>query len=137
MHKNFLILGLFGVSLGACSRGPRPVTVSSLEQARCMGVSDSLSRYVSADALPFAHLSGTPRVLPAPPALRRGDSITVEFLVQATGLADPSTLEIFGTRDPGFTRSVQKLLAESTFLPGRVLGCNVLSRYNLVVKPAA
>lgn len=137
MHRKVAIRALFAVSLVACAGGPRPITVSSAEQARCVGVSDSLSRYVSTDALPFAHLVGTPRVLPAPPALRRGDSITVEFLVQATGLADASTLEIFGTRDPGFTRSVQKLLAESSFLPGRVSGCNVLSRYNLVVKPAA
>jgi hypothetical protein len=136
MQQKFVILAMFGAALVACSRGPRPVTVSSLEQARCMGVSDSLSRYVSADALPFAHLAGTPRVLPAPPALRRGDSITVEFLVLPTGLADPTTLEIVGTTDPGFTRSVQQLLAKSSFLPGRVSGCNVLSRYNLVVKPA-
>ncbi|HEY6090237.1 MAG TPA: hypothetical protein VD771_10675 [Gemmatimonadaceae bacterium] len=137
MQKKFVIFALFGVSLVACSRGPRPITVSALEQARCVGVSDSLSRYVSADALPFAHLVGTPRILPAPPALRRGDSITVEFLVLPTGLADPTTLEIVGTTDPGFTRSVQQLLAQSSFVPGRVSSCNVLSRYNLVVKPAA
>ena len=137
MHKNFLILGLFAVSMAGCAGGPRPITVSSAEQARCVGVSDSLSRYVSADALPFAHLVGTPRILPAPPALRRGDSITVEFLVLPTGLADPTTLEIRGTNDPGFTRSVQQLLAKSSFVPGRVSSCNVLSRYNLVVKPAA
>ena len=130
-------IALVAVAVSACASGPRPLSVSAVEQARCAGVSDSLSKYTSSDALPFAHLIGTPRVLPVPPALRRGDSVAVEFLVRPDGLADASSMEVTGTSDPAFVRSVLRLLAESSFIPGRVNGCNVLSRYNLVVKPAA
>jgi hypothetical protein len=135
MNKNFLLLGsaLASLTLSACARAPRPVTASP----ECAAASDSLSKYVSIDALPFAHLIGTPRVLPVPPSVRRGDSITVEFVVRPDGLADPSSVEITGSNDQTFARQVLRFVTESRFIPERVMGCNVLSKYNLVIKPTA
>jgi hypothetical protein len=137
MNRNCLLLASVAAMVAACASGPRPLAVSPAEQARCAGVSDSLSKYVSADALPFAHLSGSPRVLPAPPALRPGDSVFVEFVVRPDGLADAGSIEISGPSDPAFVESVRRFMTASSFIPGRVSGCNVVSKYNLVVKPAA
>jgi hypothetical protein len=137
MSRSFLVLASVGVALFACASGPRRVALSPAEAARCATVQDTLSKYVSTDALPFAHLIGTPRVLPAPPALRPGDSIAVEFVVRADGLADPSSVDIAGSNDLGFVRSVLRFVTESRFIPARVNGCDVLSKYNLVIKPAA
>lgn len=137
MNRNFLLLALLAITLSACASRPRPITVSPAERLRCAGVSDSVSKYVSMDALPFAYLVGTPRVLPVPPALRPGDSITVEFLVLPEGLADPSSVEINGSSDPAFARSVLQLVTESSFVPARLTDCNVLSKYSLVIKPTA
>ena len=117
----------------AYSRAPGPLTVTPV----CAAASDSLTKYVSKDALPFAHLIGTPRVLPVPPGLRRGDSVAVEFVVQPTGVADPTSVEITGSTDPAFTRDVLRFVTESRFIPATVTGCNVVSKYNLVIKPAA
>jgi hypothetical protein len=135
MNKNVLLLASAGATfvLLACARAPRPVTVSPA----CAAASDSLSKYVSIDALPYAHLIGTPRVLPVPPSLRRGDSITVEFVVRPDGLADPSSVAITGSNDQTFARQVLRFVTESHFIPERVMGCNVLSKYNLVIKPTA
>jgi hypothetical protein len=135
MNKTCLLLlwVTVTVTLAACARGPRPLTVSPA----CAGVSDSLSKYVSMDALPFAHIIGTPRVLPVPPTLRRGDSIAVEFVVRPDGLADPTTVEITGSKDQAFARNVLRFVTESRFMPATVTGCNVLSKYNLIIKPAA
>lgn len=135
MNKNLLFLasGTVIVIAAACSRAPRPLPVSPA----CAGASDSLSKYVSKDALPFAHIIGTPRVLPVPPGLRRGDSVSVEFVVQPSGLGDPSSVEIVGSTNPGFTRDVLRFVTESRFIPATVSGCNVVSKYNLVIKPAA
>jgi hypothetical protein len=137
MNGNFLLLASLSVTLFACASGSRRVALPPAEAARCASVQDTLSKYISTDALPFAHLIGTPRVLPAPPALRRGDSIAVEFVVRPDGLADPSSVDIAGSNDPGFARSVLQFVTESRFIPARVSGCDVLSRYNLVIKPAA
>jgi len=135
MNKNLLLIasGTVIVALAACSRAPRPLAVSPA----CSAASDSLTKYVSKDALPFAHIIGTPRVLPVPPGLRRGDSVAVEFVVQPTGLADPASVEIAGSADREFTRDVLRFVTESRFIPATVTGCNVLSKYNLVIKPAA
>jgi hypothetical protein len=76
-------------------------------------------------------------VLPVPPSLRRGDSITVEFVVRPDGLADPSSVAITGSNDQTFARQVLRFVTESHFIPERVMGCNVLSKYNLVIKPTA
>lgn len=135
MNKNFLLVALAvaALTLSACARAPRPVALSP----ECAAASDSLSKYVSIDALPFAHLIGTPRVLPVPPSLRRGDSISVEFVVRPDGLADPSSVEIIGSNDQSFSRQVLQFVTESRFIPERGMGCNVLSKYNLVIKPTA
>ena len=135
MNKNLLLLAFGAVMVmpAACSRAPRPLAVTPV----CAAASDSLTKYVSKDALPFAHLIGTPRVLPVPPGLRRGDSVAVEFVVQPTGIADPSSVEINGSTDPAFTRDVLRFVTESRFIPATVTGCNVVSKYNLVIKPAA
>lgn len=135
MNKNFLLLASVTATLAfsACASAPRPIAVSPA----CAAMSDSLSKYVSADALPFAHLIGTPRVLPVPPALRPGDSIAVEFVVRPDGLADPSSVVITGSSDQGFARNVLRFVTESRFMPATVTGCNVLSKYNLVIKPTA
>ncbi len=132
-HLLLLALGAVTITVGACSRAPRSTPISPV----CAAASDSLSKYVSKDALPFAHLIGTPRVLPVPPGLRRGDSIAVEFVVQPSGLADPASVEIRGSNDPAFTRDVLRFVTESRFIPATVTGCNVVSKYNLVIKPAA
>jgi hypothetical protein len=137
MIRDFVFFASAAVTVLACaSGGPRPISVSDAERARCAGVADSVAKYVSTDALPFAHLAGNPRVLPAPPALRRGDSVLVEFVVRPDGLADPGSMEISGPNDPSFAQSVVRFMTSSSFIPGRMNGCNVPSRYNLVVKPA-
>jgi len=138
MNRNFAFLASATLTVLGCASGggPRPIAISPAERARCAGVADSVSKYVSTDALPFAHLAGNPRVLPAPPALRRGDSVFVEFVVRPDGLADPSSIEITGPNDPSFQQNVLRFMTASSFIPGRVNACNVPSRYNLVVKPA-
>jgi hypothetical protein len=135
MNKNCLLLLSVAVTLtvAACASGPRPVAISPA----CAGVSDSVSKYVSIDALPFAHIIGTPRVLPVPPTLRRGDSIAVQFVVRPDGMADPTSVEITGSNDQAFARNVLRFVTESRFMPATVSGCNVLSKYNLIIKPAA
>ena len=138
MNRSFVVLASATLTVLGCASGggPRPISISPAERARCAGVADSVSKYVSTDALPFAHLAGNPRVLPAPPALRRGDSVFVEFVVRPDGLADPSSMDITGPNDPSFQQNVLRFMTASSFIPGRVNACNVPSRYNLVVKPA-
>lgn len=137
MNKDFLLLASAGVTItvlacaGASPPPPAPVSPA------CAALSDSLSKYVSMDALPFAHLIGTPTVLPVPPSLRRGDSIAVEFVVRPDGLADPGSVEITGSNDQAFAKQVLRFVTESRFIPERVQGCNVMSKYNLVIKPTA
>jgi len=135
MNTKFLLLvpGAFMAALAGCSRAPRPLGVTP----ECAAASDSLTKYVSRDALPFAHLVGTPRVLPVPPGLRRGDSVAVEFVVQPSGFGDPGSVEIMGSTDPGFRRDVLRFVSQSRFIPATVTGCSVTSKYNLVIKPAA
>jgi hypothetical protein len=125
---------LIAMVASACASGPRPTPLAPLDP-RCAAVSDSLSKYISADALPLAHLDGNPRTLPMPRAMQPGDSVEVDFVVLPTGVADTSTVSIIGDDDPRFVRSAVQFAAESRFTPAQVSGCNVLSRYNLIVKP--
>ena len=125
---------LIATVASACASGPRAVPLPPLDP-RCAAVSDSLSKYISADALPLAHLDGNPRTLPMPRAMQPGDSVEVDFVVLPTGVADTSTVSIIGDDDPRFVRSAVEFAAESRFTPAQVSGCNVLSRYNLIVKP--
>ena len=127
-------VGVAAVIVSACASGPKPLSITPEEEARCAGVSDSVSKYISEDALPLAHLEGTPRTLPVPASIRPGDSVAVDFVVRPDGMADTSTVIITGASDPQFARSAIQFATESRFTPARISGCNVLSRYNVVVK---
>jgi hypothetical protein len=128
MNKKLLLLAL-GAVTGACSRAPSTLAVTPV----CAAASDSLSKYVSKDALPLARLLGPPRMLQAPPELRFGDSVIVEVLVLPDGRPDAGSMEITGTREATFHASALRFIGSSRFEPGRVGGCGVLSKYNLLV----
>ena len=119
--------------LWACASAPKTVRIAPQDE-RCVAVSDSLSKYISGDALPLAHLEGNPRTLPMPRSIQPGDSVEVDFVVLPSGVADTSTVSIVGADDPQFARSAIQFAAESRFSPAQISGCNVVSRYNLVVK---
>ena len=133
MHKEFY-LAISALSIVACAsrtRGPSLVTEP------CAALADSVSKYVSVDALPLAHIVGNPR-LPRPPAvLGPGDSAYVEFLVRPDGLADIGTVLVSGVSDPEFLRSAVAFAAESRFVPAQAQGCPMMSKYNLVIKSRA
>jgi hypothetical protein len=124
-----LLLGIV-----ACASGPRPFQIAP-QDPRCAAVSDTLSKYISTDALPLAHLDGNPRTLPTPRAIQPGDSVEVDFVVMPSGLADTSSVAIIGESDPEFARGAIQFATESRFTPAQISGCNVLSRYNIVVRP--
>lgn len=132
----FLVTSLAMGVVGCASRSPA-VTLSPAEQTRCEAVSDSVSKYISTDALPFAHLVGNPRLLRTPAAMAPGDSASVEFVVRPDGMADTSSVLVSGASDPEFVRSALAFATQSRFTPAQVQGCNVVSRYNLVVKARA
>jgi hypothetical protein len=121
-------------AVSACASGSRAPQLAPPDP-RCAAVSDSLSKYISADALPLAHLEGSPRTLPVPRTMQPGDSVEVDFVVLPTGVADTSTVSIVGDTDAQFARSALQFATESRFSPAQISGCNVLSRYNLIVKP--
>lgn len=127
------VLALLAV-MSACASGSRAPQLAPPDP-RCAAVSDSLSKYISTDALPLAHLEGNPRTLPVPPAMKPGDSVEVDFVVLPTGVADTSTVSIVGDTDAQFARSALQFATESRFSPAQISGCSVLSRYNLIVKP--
>ena len=128
-----LMAGGFTLVQACAGRAPA-VGLAPAEAVRCAAVSDSLSKYVSQDALPLAHMVGTP-VLPGRPAgLMPGDSVYVEFAVRPNGLADVSTIQISGPSDASFVRNVTAFAVQSRFSPAQMEGCSVVSRYNLVVK---
>lgn len=109
-------------------RGPSLVTEP------CAALADSVSKYVSVDALPLAHIVGNPRLPRTPAVLGPGDSAYVEFLVRPDGLADTNTVLVSGTSDPEFLRNAVAFAAESRFTPAQAQGCPMMSKYNLVVK---
>lgn len=121
-------------ALLACASSGRPRGISAGQDPQCAAISDSVSKYVSGDALPLAHLEGSPRTLPVPASIRPGDSVVVDFVVNPDGLADTASIVITGPSDPQFAWSALQFATESRFMPARVSNCYVLSRYNLVVK---
>jgi hypothetical protein len=133
MHKEFY-LAISALSIVACAsrtRGPSLVTEP------CAALADSVSKYVSVDALPLAHIVGNPR-LPRPPAVfGPGDSAYAQFLVRPDGLADTSTVLVSGASDPEFLRSAVAFAAEGRFVPAQAQGCPMMSKYNLVIKSRA
>lgn len=135
MKRDFVLVGSLSVAVAACASRTPGTAISPAEQTRCEAVSDSVSKYISEDALPFAHLVGNPRLLRAPATMGTGDSISVEFVVRPDGIADTSSVQVAGASDPDFVRSALAFAAQSRFTPAEVQGCNVFSRYNLVVRP--
>jgi len=130
MTKHFL-LALTTLAIAACaSRTRAPMLMSE----PCAALADSVSKYVSVDALPLAHIVGNPRLPRTPAMLGPGDSAYVEFLVRPDGLADTSTVLVSGASDPEFLRSAVAFAAESRFEPAQRQGCPMMSKYNLVVK---
>ncbi|MFL5595349.1 MAG: hypothetical protein ACJ785_12170 [Gemmatimonadaceae bacterium] len=106
----------------------------SAEQVRCAAISDSISKYVSTDALPFAHLIGSPRRLPSTAATKPGDSVVVEFAVRPDGTGDTAVVQMMGVNDPQFVKSAMLFATENRFIPAQVAGCNVVSRYQLIAR---
>jgi hypothetical protein len=134
MNKQFLF-AISALAIAACaSRGTGPsLTVTG----PCESLADTVSKYVSVDALPLAHIVGNPRLPRTPAMLGPGDSAYVEFLVRPDGLADTTTVLVSGASDPEFVRGAVAFAAESRFVPAQSQGCPMLSKYNLVVKSRA
>ena len=134
MNRKFLLVSSFALAAAACARTPRAGMLPE-PTGRCADLADTVSKYVSQDALPLAHLVGNPARLPrVPAALGPGDSVYVEFVVRPNGMADTSTVQIFGPSDPEFARGVAAFAIQSRFTPAEAEGCSVLSKYNLVVR---
>ena len=129
MNKQFL-LAISALAIAACASRGGP----SLVTEPCAALADSVSKYVSVDALPLAHIVGNPRLPRTPAVLGPGDSAYVEFLVRPDGLADTNTVLVSGTSDPEFLRNAVAFAAESRFTPAQAQGCPMMSKYNLVVK---
>jgi len=133
MNKPFL-LAISTLATAACASGARGPTFVT---EPCAALADSVSKYVSVDALPLAHIVGNPRLPRTPAMLGPGDSAYVEFLVRPDGLADTSTVLVSGASDPEFLRGAVAFAAESRFVPAQAQGCPLMSKYNLVVKSRA
>jgi hypothetical protein len=134
MNKQFLI-AISALAISACASRPSGPGLTLPEP--CVALADTVSKYVSVDALPLAHIIGNPRLPRTPARLVPGDSAYVEFLVRPDGLADPSTVVVTGASDPEFLRSAVAFAAESRFVPAQSQGCPMMSKYNLVVKSSA
>ncbi len=134
MNRQFLI-AVSALAIAACAGRTRGPALMVTEP--CAALADSVSKYVSLDALPLAHIVGNPRLPRIPAALGPGDSAYVEFLVRPDGLADTSTVQVSGASDPEFRRSAVTFAAESEFVPAQAQGCPMMSKYNLVVKSRA
>ena len=139
MSRKLLLASSFALGIaamsGCASRNPGVVTTPEMQ--RCADLADTVSKYVSEDALPLAHIVGNPLLPRVPAALSPGDSVYVEFLVRPDGLADTSSVLITGANDPEFARSVAAFAVQSRFMPAQSQGCTVLSKYNRVVKSRA
>jgi hypothetical protein len=138
MNKKFFLVVLVAVAAAACASRNSGVGMLPVQTGRCADLSDSVSKYVSQDALPLAHIVGSPQRLPrVPSALGPGDSVYVEFLVRPDGLADTSSVQIVGPSDPEFVRGALAFAVQSRFMPAQTQGCLVPSKYNMVVKSTA
>ena len=121
--------------LVAAACGGKTVSLAPLPvEPRCAAMSDTLSKYVSSDALPEAGFTGDTRALRSAAPLRGGQTILVSFVVRPDGLSDPNLVEIVGANDPNFERTATTFAQSNRFVPGQVNGCNVLSRYTLVLR---
>jgi hypothetical protein len=134
MKKHFLVVIPLALAAAACASRTPSVAVTPAQAERCAALSDTVSKYVSADALPLAHIIGNPRLPRIPVRLRPGDSVYVEFLVRPDGVADTSSLQIMGPSDAEFVRTTLAFASQTRFTPAQAQGCPVPSKYNLVVK---
>ena len=133
MNRQFVI-AISALAIAACASGRGAPMVMT---GPCAALADTVSKYVSVDALPLAHIVGSPHLPRTPAMLGPGDSAYVEFLVRPDGLADTSTVLVSGASDPEFLRSAVAFAAESRFVPAQSQGCPMMSKYNLVVKSRA
>lgn len=117
----------------ACAGRSNPSDVGFVQDPRCAAVGDSISKYVSEDALPAAQLVGDD-ALPRPAVVPPGDSVAVDFVVFPNGLADTSSVEVVGASDAQFVRNAVRFAARHRFAPAQVSGCNVISRYSVVIR---
>jgi hypothetical protein len=123
-------VGLCVLTAAACSRGPKPVAAIPVDP-RCAAISDTLSKYVSTDALPTATFTGDTRDLRSrAPAT----AVSVDFVVRPDGTADPETVDVIGGSNSGFDQAVAQFVASNRFVPGQTNGCPVLSRFTLVLR---
>ena len=123
-------IGLSFLAAAACSRAPKPVAAIPLDP-RCAAISDTLSKYVSSDALPPATFTGDTRDLRSrAPAT----AVSVDFVVRPDGTADPTTVDVIGDTNSGFDQAVAQFAASNRFVPGQASGCSVLSRFTLVLR---
>jgi hypothetical protein len=133
MNRQFAI-AISALAIAACAARTRaPILMTE----PCAALADTMSKYISVDALPLAHIVGNPRLPRIPAMLGAGDSAYVEFLVRPDGLADTSTVLVSGASDPQFLRSAVAFAAESRFVPAQSQGCPMMSKYNLVVRSGA
>jgi hypothetical protein len=119
---------------GACARRSNESNIALVQDERCTAVADTVSKYVSEDALPQAHLIGEVSLRP-PAIMQPGDSVEVEFVVFPNGYADTSSVIVSGASDPQFISSAVLFAARNRFTPAQVSGCNVVSRYSVVMRP--
>ena len=124
---------VFSVLTLACAGRSNPSDAGLVQDPRCAALGDSISKYVSEDALPTAQLVGND-ALPRPAIVAAGDSIAVDFVVLPNGIADTSSVEILGAGDAQFVRNAVRFAARHRFAPAQVGGCNVISRYSVVMR---
>ena len=120
------------VLLAGCA-GRSTSDVAMVQDPRCAAVDDSISKYVSEDALPIAQLIGD-ETLRSPTIARAGDSVSVDFVVFPNGVADTSSVQVYGVSDPRFIRSAVNFAASHRFAPAQVSGCSVISRYSVIMR---
>jgi hypothetical protein len=119
--------------LAACAGRSNQPDVDLVQDPRCAAVADTIAKYVSEDALPAARLVGDESLRP-PPHVSSGDSVEVDFVVWPSGHADTSSVQVVGVSDPQFVRDAVRFAAENRFTPAQVSGCNVVSRYSVVMR---
>ena len=119
--------------VAACAGHSNQTNVPLVQYARCAAVADTLSKYVSEDALPAAQLVGDESLRP-PAGLGSADSIEVDFVVFPNGVADTSSVVVTGASDPEFVRNAIRFAAQNRFTPAQVSGCRVVSRYTVIMR---
>src|ERR1044072_2536283 len=118
------VLAAVAILALACARRQRN-DVAMVQDPRCAAVEDTISKYVSADALPPAQLVGDEGMTLATSA---GAALSVDFVVFPNGVADTSSVEVVGANDPELRRSAVRFATSHRFTPAQVSGCSVISR---------